>query len=302
MTRSNPARRRRWFDRGATAFDQSFPELRSRLPHTSYVCPLCDCAFPRDAVDTGALTEEHVPPAKFKGRPLVLTCQPCNNTAGTELDAHARRKENVAEILKGTFSGTVGVSFEQGGIRVNSLLAVSDSTWNLTGFERRNTPAVVDALRKQPLAAGRAVTVDLAGERFAELGARLSWLRSGFLALFAVYGYRFSFDPAIRLVKEQLRSRERLIQCFTVDVSPEHSGLAWSDWRIFEIPDPRCTGVLFRRYLTLFPHPGDVAFYNRLAKQISEEPTRRFSFKGGGIFLPGGEPSFGLPLPDAGGA
>lgn len=296
---SNRVRKLRWFDRGATAFERTFPQLRARLPHASYVCPLCDVAFPRDAVDAGVLTEEHVPPLKFKGRPLVLTCRRCNNTAGTKLDAHARRKENIAEILAGTFSGAVGVSFEQEGRHVNSLMAVSDSTWNLTGFEKRNPPAVLDALCGQSLVAGSTITVDFAREGFAELGARLSWFRSGFLALFAVHGYRFSLDSAMRLVKEQLRSRERLIHSFTVDVSPEPPGLGWSDWRIFEVPDPRCTGVLFKRYLTLFPHPGDVGFYDRLAERIRMEPDTRFSFKGEGLYLPDGEPPFGLALSEA---
>jgi hypothetical protein len=44
------------------------------------------------------LTAEHVPPQSFGGRELLLTCKKCNNDAGTLLDAHARHKEDLAEV------------------------------------------------------------------------------------------------------------------------------------------------------------------------------------------------------------
>lgn len=291
---SNRARKYRWFDRGAEALAQQYPQVRAQLPNAAYVCPLCDVPFERPAVDSGELTEEHVPPSSFGGRALVLSCARCNNAAGTKLDAHARRKENVAEILAGTFSGTTRVAFEQEGRRVNSVLAVSESTWNVRGMEHRNAPAVVEALRSRGLSAGTSIGIDLIGERFSEFGARLSWYRSGFLALFAVHGYRFTLDPAMRVVKDQLRSRERLIHSFTVDVAPNRSRLAWSDWRIVEIPHPRCTGVLFRQYLTLFPHPGDTGFYGRLEAALRAQPGSRLSFSGAGFYLAGRDPTFGL--------
>lgn len=93
----------RWFDRGAAAFERTFPGVAaSRLgPHIGpvYVCPICDQGFTREAVPSGERTAEHVPPESFGGRELLLTCKWCNNEAGSRLDAHARKKENIANVM-----------------------------------------------------------------------------------------------------------------------------------------------------------------------------------------------------------
>lgn len=63
----------RWFDRGAVAFAQVFPDAYPEFPH--YVCPVCPepnatgqhyrvQLFPRAAVLNGELTAEHVPPTE----------------------------------------------------------------------------------------------------------------------------------------------------------------------------------------------------------------------------------------------
>ena len=65
----------------------------------------------------------------------------------------------------------------------------------------------------------------------------MSWLWSRFLALFAPVGYRFSFDPALRIVRRQLQSPDsRLIYSSTIDIS---RNLGWSEGRILEMPTSR---------------------------------------------------------------
>jgi hypothetical protein len=124
---------------------------------------------------------------------------------------------------------------------------------------RRFRPAVRRKL-------GEAISIDFVGSRFVELGAKMSWFRSGFLALFATFGYRFSSDPALSIVKRQLLSHDSsLIYSFTIEIPQT---LDWSDWRILEIREPRCTGGVFGRYVMVYPHPGDMHFYERLEVQI----------------------------------
>jgi hypothetical protein len=105
----------RWFDRGAAAFSLVFPNALDFLGTTAsphYVCPECaepDATdrnyrvqlFPRTAVQRGELTAEHVPPKAFNGRELVLTCKPCNSRAGSQLESHARKRENPSDVLRG---------------------------------------------------------------------------------------------------------------------------------------------------------------------------------------------------------
>lgn len=143
--------------------------------------------------------------------------------------------------------------------------------------------------------AGEPINVDFVGNRFAELGAKMSWFRSGFLALFAAFGYRFSFDPALSIVKRQILSHEsRLIYSFTIEIP---QSLAWPDWRILEIPAPRCTGVVFGRYVMVYPHRGDVQFYERLEAQIrSREQQAPSAVTAQSFELVDHEPLFGYDV------
>jgi hypothetical protein len=182
----------------------------------------------------------------------------------------ARSKEDLAEVMMRPPSKPLKVRVEHRGRRLNARLIASETGWELKVVQRANDPKVVTAFQGSgPPQAGEPINVDFVGNRFAELGAKMSWFRSGFLVLFAAFGYRFSFDPAVAIVKRQILSHEsRLIYSFTIEIP---QSLAWSDWRILEIPEPRCTGVLFGRYVMLYPHRGDVQVYERLEAAIKSQ-------------------------------
>lgn len=290
----------RWFRRGAAAFERTFPGLLvSRLGEDfgpAYVCPICDRAFPEAAVAAGVLTAEHVPPQSFGGRELLLTCKKCNNDAGTLLDAHARHKEDLADVIARPPSKPLKVRVEHRGRKLNARLAASETGWELKVVQRANDPKAVTAFQAGgPPKAGEPINVDFVGSRFAELGAKMSWFRSGFLALFAAFGYRFSFDPALSIVKRQILSHEsRLIYSFTIEIP---QSLAWSHWRILEIPEPRCTGVVFGRYVMVYPHRGDSEFYERLEAQIrSQKRTTPTVVTAQSFELVNREPLFGYDV------
>jgi hypothetical protein len=100
------------------------------------VCPTCPeldtlgknyrvQLFPRSAVLSRALTAEHVPPKAFRGRELVLTCKTCNNyIGGSQLEGHARRRENPIDLLLGNSKKKAKVRLTAGGHRVNAKLGV----------------------------------------------------------------------------------------------------------------------------------------------------------------------------------
>ena len=53
------AKKREWFDLGATAYDQACP---GKYAVPTYVCPICRDPFAVDALIDGRLSVEHVPP------------------------------------------------------------------------------------------------------------------------------------------------------------------------------------------------------------------------------------------------
>jgi hypothetical protein len=127
----------------------------------------------------------------------------------------------------------------------------------------------------------------------------MSWFRSGFLAVFALAGYKFSFDPATRIVKDQLRAPDtRLIYCFTINVPPR---AIWRDWSFVELSEPRCYAVMFGSYVLMYPLEGDVDFYRRVEEETRardsggpEKTTTATCYE-----LARYEPFYGYPIPEA---
>jgi hypothetical protein len=88
-----------------------------------------------------------------------------------------------------------------------------------------------------------------------------------------------------------------LIYSFTIEIP---QSVTWSDWRILEIPEPRCTGVVFGRYVMVYPHRGDVTFYERLEAHIRAQTQRTPSVVTAQSFeLADREPLFGYDLTEA---
>jgi hypothetical protein len=104
-------KRLRWFDEGAPMLRLVLGRLGlgDELPagRDYYACPCCLVGYPREAVRAGILTEEHVPPQGLGGRGLLLTCVACNSNSGTNFDAHAVRRSDADNFVRGRVDGRV---------------------------------------------------------------------------------------------------------------------------------------------------------------------------------------------------
>jgi|SRR5579864_1345671 len=256
-----PQRKRRdWFDRGAAAYA---PVRAEQHGQQIYACPICLTSFAVDALADGRLSCEHVPPRSVGGKELVLTCKRCNNSAGTKLDADAAVKESVRSAMAGTREYRERVKAAIGDLRVNAEVHLSGGRYSLIVPRHINKPGTADNLKAfvQP---GSSMTIEY--QRFSELGAKISWFRAGYLALFAVAGYRFALDPAMEIVRRQiLECDERRMLTFTSEMSDD---IPLSVLRILRVRAPgwhRGWAVEFGRYFLHFPSAGDLDFYERMA-------------------------------------
>src|SRR5688572_7101324 len=78
-----------WFDAGTAAFERVLPVARARVfpdLETPYICPLCSSPFTRAAIADHVLTFEDAPPKSYGGKPVALTCKPCNGGHGGTVD------------------------------------------------------------------------------------------------------------------------------------------------------------------------------------------------------------------------
>ncbi len=278
-------KKREWFQLGAQAFARVRPGMYDR---PTYPCPICLTPFAIDALTDRTLSAEHVPPETLGGRELLLTCTACNNSAGSKLDAHAKVKEDVRLALAGALKRPHRIKASFGEIRVNGDLLASKDGYSLHIPAKINKPSTSEAL-VNVARAGAQVTVE--HERFADLGAKISWFRSGYLALFTVNGYEFALDPAFEIVRKQIMEcDERKMITFTTE-APEDIPLTVR--RILRVIEPEWHGgwaVEFGPYFVHFPALGDMSLYDRMAEHAYDPPAQ-YSYRY--IVWPG-EPTFGL--------
>src|SRR5262249_2999715 len=163
-----------------------------------------------------------------------------------------RKKENLADAFSGAAEKPMRIRLQHGDHKVNAEFKKKADDQYILEVGPNNDPDVLKAFRKLgPPTVGSILNVDFIGDRFSELGAKISWLRSGYLVLVAAFGYKVAFDPALQIVKRQIANPEsRIIYSFTIDMARP---IPWSDRRILTIPDPRCVGVQFGRYVLLYP-------------------------------------------------
>lgn len=162
-----------WFNLGAAAFERVCPGM---FDEPVYPCPICLRPFSAAALIDGRLSTEHVPPRSVGGRKLLLTCKGCNNSAGTKLDADAKAKERVRTAMAGDLGQAERVRVRFGDLVVNGELHTSEGRYSLHIPQHINRPGTNEVLR-EVARAGALLT--LQSVPYAELGAKVSWLRSG---------------------------------------------------------------------------------------------------------------------------
>jgi len=258
--------RQKWFDDGAAALERAFPgttaaQFGPEAP-IRYACPICDGLFERSDLERNVLTVEHVPPAAIGGKGLVLTCKPCNNESGDSIDADLVHRERIDAVGRGEYTGETKVFLHTDEGRIAATLIADADSRQLHISDVNNPPGVVDAVRPT-LKAGVPVQVEHRTWRFAELGANLSLLKAGFLALFAIYGYRLSRNKAYEVVRRQILNPDTaIIRQHLINLPPH---IRRDEQHVVVMRDLACHGVMMRGQIALFPFEGDESFYDRLA-------------------------------------
>lgn len=195
--------REEWFMAGVDAINALRPGTG-----TFYVCPCCMTMYDREALNTGDLTIEHVPPKQLGGLPLVLTCRPCNNAAGTRLESDAETREAHIDFARGDSRPIRGV-IETGGIELRGNVQASNGGISLVGVPKANHPdrpsEVKSHLDRLVDDGENDWTMRFTSlEPFNPRMADLAWVRAAYLAAFALLGYTYVLWPELELVREQL--------------------------------------------------------------------------------------------------
>jgi hypothetical protein len=256
-------RRLRWFDEGADmlrlVLDGSSRGDKLPAGEDYYACPCCLMAHPRKAVEVGYLTEEHVPPKRLGGHGLLLTCKDCNSNSGTDFDGHAVTRSRADDFVRGRVNGRVlPATFNVDGISLRGTAQWTDDGIQLFGVDKQNNPKVRDAHFKAldaHVESGNpnpnfSFTVHT---RFDEARARISWIRSAYLAAFAALGWSYILREVMAPYRSQLKQPD-------VDIVPTYilrnPSASPTEKRVLLVNHPdelRCVAVMLGEHTVFLP-------------------------------------------------
>jgi hypothetical protein len=290
---SRQKRRHAWFEAGVRDLALTFGTLTTSagvpIP-PAYACPLCAVTeldgrarmklFTADMLGR-LLTVEDVPPRHSGGRPLVLTCKACNSTAGYRIDAAAHRVERSIRTLtrKEATRGRLLVGGDKVPAEIDMTADGANRITLLGGDPAAlgRIAAYFDSLTRTPATAEPfrlSFSLTDPNDRL----AKVSWLKSAYLAVFALLGYRYAMHPYLGAVRHQIQNpQEEHIGPFSFRLPQP---LPFSESRVFRIskPDlPVCWGIQMGPILVLLPHGDPAALYGRLAELKAEQAS--FEFK-----------------------
>ncbi|MFC8436010.1 hypothetical protein [Streptomyces sp. NPDC057253] len=271
-------KRLRWFDEGAPKLRQVLERLGlgAELPDEEfYACPCCLVAYPRAAVTAGLLTIEDVPPKSLGGRPLLLTCKRCNNTAGSDFDSHAAIRASSDAFMRRQVTGrALPATAYVDGIPLRGAAQWTESGVQLFGVPEKNDPKVqaahFEALDAYAERGDRdpdfSFTVHT---RFDESRARVSWIRAAYLASFAALGWSYILREVMDPFRNQLQQPGVSILKTYLLRTPD---VAAEERRIMLVERPaelRCVAVILGEHTIFLPSLFEPLPYEKLVEALA---------------------------------
>lgn len=203
------------FRDGAAAFSRSQPNVVRSLPEVrgSYVCPLCLHAFPAAALacDPPFLTLDEAPPNASTRGPIVkaLTCRPCNNNAGSQLEDDLKKRRIAEDFAFGHLSAPTQVELEAGdGTRIPARAIFSDGKLQVIGVPEATHP---DHFAAHWSWWDKQVNEAIPGPQFKihmrpyhPARSQLALIKAGYLVAFAAFGYTYIFRPLLDPVRKEI--------------------------------------------------------------------------------------------------
>ena len=173
-------------------------------PAEGYLCPLCL----RWCTTIDDVRLEHAPPRSLGGRHVVLTCDECNHSAGYRLEGELRKAEDIRQWAAREGGVALPARVELDGIPLSGEAMWVDETLSVVGIPSQNDPrrteAHVAAARERPLIGGNDDFRLTVGHRVDWPRVRVAWLKSGYVAAFALLGYQWALRSALDIVRTQI--------------------------------------------------------------------------------------------------
>lgn len=282
-----------WFYRGARTlravarergFEDAFPS-----DEDWYLCPLCvDVLLTVEEFATEQLSVEHVPPEALGGNELVLTCKRCNNDAGRHFDAEARKQQRLRQFLSGNSQQSETATFTVGDIATRVEIHLAGQTGMfLMGVPKINNPADLERMEEHMRMLSETRSTDFRFTvtpqlRYFADRARVSWIRTAYLAAFALFGWKYILQPALQPIREQLMNPSAITLPLLSVYDPNGDTGRHEIWAIKQPTEHRSLLVISGQQGVFLPVPNDPRSLEELARSLgarADEPVH-YAFTG----------------------
>jgi hypothetical protein len=156
------------------------------------------------------LTEEHIIPEALGGTISTLTCKKCNNDDGGQVDSHFIQKVRVNEALRG-YHGSIGSDVYINGHRVFAQVEFPNGEGGTTKIlvkREGSNIAEIEAFQ-QAFLQGVVEKIQLKMSlRYNENLAKLSVVRSAYLAMFSRFGYQYILNDSVEHIRQLIQNRD----------------------------------------------------------------------------------------------
>ncbi|WP_456459244.1 hypothetical protein [Reichenbachiella sp.] len=172
-----------------------------------YACPMCLTLFDETGLDQSKerrLTLEDVPPKKLGGKPLILTCNTCNNQSGTKYDSHLLNQTRAENFLRRKEGGQKEVV-----IQINNKSKIKGIAKNLPNdtlgihFINKSNPMAqpdIDHLFKNWNSGQFKLDIKGGNPKLFNIAK----LRIAYLLAFAKFGYGYIMNWQTQIIRSQL--------------------------------------------------------------------------------------------------
>lgn len=270
--------RQKLFEQGCAALGAARPTAP-----TGYCCPICLRGFP----STDFLTLEDVPPESVGGKPLVLTCKDCNNTAGHELDSHIAAAAEFADIAAGR--RPLDTRFTFAGETITASVRFTKDNVEIVAQPFRSDPKAQQGLLKAfEVAAAQQSTGHSFNISFLyphdPWREDVAWLRVGYLYAFAGLGYNYILRPQLTEIRSQIKNPDQLLVPYLVKRVTRPTQREVLHF-IFTPPSFRSIAVLVRDRLIVLP---DFEYPSTLKARLASLPPEAWpnTFSGKSLPIP----------------
>lgn len=190
----------------ASLFARCETDLQKLLPNFNrgFVCPICLKLFDRKANLADELAIEHIVPKALGGKLTTLTCRRCNNNAGAKLESHLVQRVQIGGGKKPILASVdfCGAHF-RGEVHLPKSAAEALKIYGVRKQSHFREIEKFSKLLSNEEWDGQQLNLNLELQ-YVQAFAFAALLRSAYLLMFRLFGYRYVFDKSASVIRNTI--------------------------------------------------------------------------------------------------